>query len=111
MICVEDNVREETCSISQLFTVPEEMRTRTDKIGVRAGSDIGGTDISCNIYSQAVHGPDRTLQNYHRQVRDPLGKYAGLMRTRLPCDLLCHAFMTSLATSVRARLRTDAEKT
>jgi hypothetical protein len=34
--------------------------TNTDKIGVGPGGDIGGTDISCNLYGQAVHGADRT---------------------------------------------------
>ena len=50
-------------------------RTRTDKIGVGAGADIGGTDILCNLYGQAYTGP--TGQSYEG---DPLDKYAGLVR-------------------------------
>jgi hypothetical protein len=39
---------------------PGQVYTQTDKIGVGPGGDIGGTDISCNLYGQAVHGADRT---------------------------------------------------
>jgi hypothetical protein len=34
--------------------------THTDKIGVGPGGDIGGTDISCNLYGHAVHEAGRT---------------------------------------------------
>ena len=66
-------------------------RRRTG-ISTRPGGDIGGTDISCNLYGQAVHGADRTKLSgrpptFRRDAGDPLDKYAGLVRTRLPCDL------------------------
>jgi hypothetical protein len=67
-------------------------RTRTDKIGVGAGDDIGGTDISCNPYGQAVFVADTTKfsgrpPTCRRDAGNPLDKYAGLARTRLLCNL------------------------
>jgi hypothetical protein len=72
--------------ISSLL-VPKGGRTRTDKIGVGAGGDIGVTDISCNLYGQEVHGADRTKLSgrpptCRRDAGEPLDKYAGLVRTR-----------------------------
>jgi hypothetical protein len=59
--------------------------TRTDKIGVGPGGIIGGIDILCNLYGQAVHGADRTKlsgrpSTCRRDAGDPLDKYAGLVR-------------------------------
>ena len=39
---------------------PKGGRKRTDKFGVGPGGDIGDTDISCNLYGQAIQGTDRT---------------------------------------------------
>jgi hypothetical protein len=59
-------------------------RTRTNKVGVGAGGYIGGTDISCNIYGQAVHVADTTKFSGRpptwRDAGDRLDKYAGLVR-------------------------------
>jgi hypothetical protein len=63
---------------------PEGGCTRTNKISVGPDSNIGGTDISRNLYGQAVHGADRTLSGRpptcRRDAGDPLEKYAGLVR-------------------------------
>ena len=71
-------------------------RTRADKIGVGAGGDIGGTDISCIFMAKQYTGPTR--QNYrddHRNVGvmpatlsiNTPARCAEQVRTRLPCDL------------------------
>jgi hypothetical protein len=49
------------------------VRTRTDKICVGAGGDIGGTDISCNFMARQYTGP--TGQSY----RDDQG-HVGVMQ-------------------------------
>ena len=65
-------------------------RTRADKIGVGAGGDIGGTDISCIFMTRQYTGPTRqSYRDDHRHVGDPLDKYAGTVRTRLSCDVRC----------------------
>ena len=71
-------------------------RTCTNKIGVGPGGDISGTDISCNLYGQAVHGADRPklsgwpLTCWH-DAGDPVNKY-----TRLVCRKGAHSsFMWS----------------
>jgi hypothetical protein len=44
-------------------------RTRTDKIGVGAGDDIGGTDIWCNFMARQYTRPTRqSYRNDHRHV-------------------------------------------
>jgi hypothetical protein len=44
-------------------------RTRTDKIGVGAGADIGGTGISCNFMARQYTGPTRqSYRDDHRHV-------------------------------------------
>ena len=44
-------------------------RTRTDKIGVGAGADIGGTGISCNFIARQYTGPTRqSYRHDHRHV-------------------------------------------
>jgi hypothetical protein len=44
-------------------------RTRTDKIGVGAGADIGGTGISCNFMTRQYTGPTRqSYRDDHRRV-------------------------------------------
>jgi hypothetical protein len=59
-------------------------RARTNKIAVGSGGDIGGTDISCNLYGQAVRVADTTKFSGRpptwRDAGDPLDKYAGLVR-------------------------------
>ena len=56
-------------------------RTRADKIGVGAGGDIGGTDISCIFMARQYMGPTRqSYRDDHRHVGDPLDKYAGTVR-------------------------------
>jgi len=57
-------------------------RTRTDKVGVGPDGEIGGTDISCNLYGQAVRVADRTKFSRRpptcwRDAGDPLDKYPG----------------------------------
>ena len=50
-------------------SVPEAGRTRTDKIGVGAGADIGGTGISCNFMARQYTGPTRqSYRDDHRHV-------------------------------------------
>jgi hypothetical protein len=44
--------------------------TRTDKIGVGADADLGGTGISCNFMARQYTGPTR--QSYRDDVGDPL---------------------------------------
>ena len=70
--------------------------TRTDKIGVGPVCDICGTDISCNLYGQAVHGADSTQLSgrpptCRRDAGDPSINTPNLcaeqVRTRLRCDL------------------------
>jgi hypothetical protein len=78
-------------------------RTRADKIGVGAGGDIGGTDISCIFMARQYTGPTR--QSYwddHRHVGvmpatpsiNTPARCAEQVRTRLPCDVRC--FVVSL---------------
>jgi hypothetical protein len=56
-------------------------RTRADKIGVGAGGDIGGTDISCICMVRQYTGPTRrSYRDDHRHAGDPLDKYAGMVR-------------------------------
>ena len=44
-------------------------RTRTDKIGVGAGTDIGCTGISCNFIDRKYTGPTRySYRDDHRHV-------------------------------------------
>jgi hypothetical protein len=83
------------------------VRTRTDK--------IGGTDIACNLYGQAVHEADTTKLSERpptcrRDAGDRLDKYAGLVRTRRPCDLtlFCSADTDFIAacTLTLTRMRT-----
>jgi len=48
---------------------PKRGRTRADKIGVGAGGDIGGTDISCNFVARQYMGPARqSYRDAHRHV-------------------------------------------
>ena len=43
--------------------------THTDKIGVGAGADIGGTGISCNFIAKQYTGPTRqSYRDDHRHV-------------------------------------------
>jgi hypothetical protein len=50
-------------------TQPKGGRTRTDKIGVGTGGDIGGTDITCNLYGRQYTWPTRqSFQDDHRHV-------------------------------------------
>ena len=68
--------------------------TRTDQIGVCQGGEMGGTDISCNIYGQEVHGADTTKLSglpptCWRDAGDADGKYAGLVRA-----IVSHVILT-----------------
>jgi hypothetical protein len=45
--------------LTQSAKTPKAGRTRTDKIGVGAGADIGGTGISCNFMARQYTGPTR----------------------------------------------------
>jgi hypothetical protein len=64
-------------------------KVTTSNISGRMGvHDIGGTDISYNFMARQYKRPTRqSYRNSHRHVGDPLDKYDGLVRTRLPCDL------------------------
>jgi len=60
-------------------------RTRADKIGVGAGGDIGGTDISCIFMARQYTGPTRqSYRDDHKHVgvmpATPLHKKAGTVR-------------------------------
>jgi len=44
-------------------------RTHTDKIGVGAGTDIGGTGISCNFIARQYTGPTRQSYRDDMSVR------------------------------------------
>ena len=70
--------------------------TRTNKIGVIPGGDIGGTDISCNLMARQYTGPTgQSYQDDHRHVgvmpaTPAINKSdwcADQVRTRLPCDV------------------------
>jgi hypothetical protein len=78
-------------------------RTRADKIGVGAGGDIGGTDISCIFMARQYTGP--TGQSYRDDLRhvgvmpatpslNTAAWCAEQVRTRLPSDL--RSFVASL---------------
>jgi len=78
-------------------------RTRADKIGVGAGGDIGGTDISCIFMARQYTRP--TWQSYRDDLRhvgvmpatpsiNTPARCAEQVRTRLPCDARC--FVASL---------------
>ena len=57
------------CGFYCLHHHPKAGRTRTDKIGVGAGADIGGTGISCNFIAMQYTGPTRqSYRDDHRHV-------------------------------------------
>ena len=56
-------------AISCKSALPKAGRTRTDKIGVGAGTDIVGTVISCNFIARQYTGPTRqSYRDDHRHV-------------------------------------------
>ena len=82
---------------------PSGGHTCTDKIGVGAGGDIGGTDISCIFMARQYTGPTRqSYRDNHQHVGvmpatpsiNMPARCAEQVRTRLPCDLNC--FVASL---------------
>ena len=73
-------------------------RTRADKIGVGSSGDMGGTDISCNLYSQAVHRADSTKlpgrpPPCRRDAGDPSRWIRGIGAQRR-CALVFHTILT-----------------
>ena len=73
-------------------------RTRANKIGVGAGGDIGGTDISCIFMARQYKRPTRqSYRDDHRHVSvipatlsiNTRARCAEQVRTRLPCDVRC----------------------
>ena len=79
-----------------IYEVYKSGRIRTDKIGVVAGDDIGGTDISCHFMARQYTRPTRqSYRNDHRHVGvmpatpsiNTPDWCAEQVRTRLPCDL------------------------
>jgi hypothetical protein len=74
----------------------ERSYTSTEKIGVGAGSYVGGTDFSCNCMARQYTWPtEQSYENDHlhvgvmpatRSINTP-DWYAEQVRTRLPCGL------------------------